>query len=279
MMVMVGAARFELATPCTPCRCATGLRYAPPRRSHDSTIVNNTQRARRNKKLPAAAGLLTMMQQNCYSILGVPRTATTGEIRAAYRRLARMYHPDLNSEPEAEARMKEINEAYQVLSDPGRRFHHDAEVSGVGRQRRQYQRREGRGRAPAREYNPRQGEDIEVSLLISQRAAARGERKSFPVSRMETCPRCRGSGVEPEETAEAGVCWRCAGEQRLHRELRLNATIPAGVADGSRLRLRGQGNAGLDGGPGGNIYITVRIMPGERFGQALSFLLRHLLPG
>ena len=219
------------------------------------------------------------MRQNCYSVLGVPRTATTSEIRAAYRRLARMYHPDLNSEPEAETRMKEINEAYNVLSDPRLRFLHDTDAGAGVRQQRQNRRRRSRDSAPVREYAPRRGEDIETTLLISQRDAIRGARKSFPVSRMETCPRCRGSGVEPEETAQAGVCWRCAGEQRLHRELRLNATIPAGVADGSRLRLRGQGNAGLDGGPGGNIYITVRIAPRQGLGQTLSFVRRHFLPG
>ncbi len=219
------------------------------------------------------------MERNCYSILGIPRTATTAEIRAAYRQLARMYHPDLNAEPEAEARMKEINEAYNVLSDPIRRFQHDTDVNAVGRRQRQSRRRGGRSGVAVRERDPRRGEDIEVDLLITQRQAAGGVRKSFPTSRLETCPRCRGSGVEPEETAAAGVCWRCVGEQRLHRELRLNATIPAGVADGSRLRLRGQGNAGLDGGPAGNIYITVRVTPSEGLGQTLSFLLRHVFPG
>ncbi len=217
------------------------------------------------------------MERNCYDVLGIARTATTGEIRAAYRRLARMYHPDLNAGPESEARMQEINEAYNVLSDPVRRFQHDTDVNAAGR--RQSRRRDRRGGVAVRERDPRRGEDIEVDLLITQRQAAGGVRKTFPTSRMETCPRCRGSGVEPEETAAAGVCWRCAGEQRLHRDLRLNATIPAGVADGSRLRLRGQGNAGLDGGPAGNIYITVRIIPREGLGQTLSFLRRHVFPG
>ena len=215
------------------------------------------------------------MERNCYSILGIPRTATTGEIRVAYRRLARMYHPDLNAEPESEARMKEINEAYTVLSDPVRRFQHDTDVNAAGRRQRQSRRR---GGVAGREPDPRRGEDIEVDLLITLRQAASGVRKSFPTSRMETCPRCRGSGVEPEETAAAGVCWRCIGEQRLHRELHLNATIPAGVADGSRLRLRGQGNAGLDGGPAGNIYITVRVTPSQGLSETLSFLRRHFFP-
>ena len=102
-------------------------------------------------------------------------------------------------------------------------------------------------------------------------------RKTFVVDRMETCPRCRGTGLEPEEVAIAGRCWRCGGDQRLKRTLRLSATIPAGVADGGRLRLRGQGNAGLDGGANGHVYITARIPPNRGLGHALSFVLRHFL--
>lgn len=219
------------------------------------------------------------MKQDCYSILGVPRTATMGEIRVAYRRLARMYHPDVNTGPEAEARMQEINEAYGVLSDPERRRRYDSGGLVDVAERRQDGRRGSRGSAPEREYNPKRGEDIEAAVLISRRSAATGTRKSFRASRLETCPRCGGSGLEPEEIAAAGRCWRCGGEQRLHRELRLNAAIPAGVADGSRLRLRGQGNAGLDGGPNGNIYITVRVAPNAGLGHAVSFALRHLFPG
>ena len=219
------------------------------------------------------------MEQSCYSILGVPRTATTGEIRAAYRRLARMYHPDLNAGPEAEARMQEINEAYNILSDPIRRYRHDSDVSAAGRQQRRSRRPGSQDNAAVRERDPRRGEDIAVAVVITQRQAAGGARKSFPTARLETCPRCRGSGLEPEETGAAAVCWRCVGEQRLHRELRLHATIPAGVADGSRLRLRGQGHAGLDGGLSGNIYITVRVSPNQGLKETLSFLSRHVLPG
>ncbi|MCY4560615.1 MAG: hypothetical protein OXF79_30475 [Chloroflexi bacterium] len=112
--------------------------------------------------------------------------------------------------------------------------------------------------------------------MITRREASRGMRKVFPVKRTETCQRCRGTGFEPEETLEASQCWRCSGEQRLRRELWLNATIPAGVADGRRLRLRGQGNAGLDGGASGHIYITVRVAEHARLRQTLSFVLGHL---
>ena len=226
------------------------------------------------------------MNGDCYSILGVPAAATTEEIRAAYRRLARQYHPDLNAGPEAEARMKEINQAYATLSDPQRRRHYD--IYGVSEppaaepsRRGQHNVSRSGATRPSRPRtyspsSPQRGEDIEAALLITGREARQGMRKVFPVTRTETCQRCRGTGFEPEETLEAIQCWRCAGEQRLRRELSLSATIPAGVADGRRLRLRGQGNAGLDGGASGHIYITVRVVQRTRLRQAISFVLRHL---
>ena len=226
------------------------------------------------------------MNGDCYSILGVPAAATTEEIRAAYRRLARQYHPDLNTGPEAEARMKEINQAYATLSDPQRRRHYDiygvSDLPATEPNRRSPQN--GRRPGPPRPERPRayspsppqRGEDIETALLITGREARQGMRKVFPVARTETCQRCRGTGFEPEETLEASQCWRCSGEQRLRRELWLSATIPAGVADGRRLRLRGQGNAGLDGGASGHIYITVRVAQHAGLRQTLSFVLGHV---
>ena len=140
------------------------------------------------------------MNTDCYSILGVPPAATAEEIRAAYRRLARQYHPDLNSGPEAEARMKEINEAYDTLSDPLRRRQYDIHKSNgdflANRARRGQspgRRRAAASPARTRPYVPQRGEDIEVALLITRREAKHGARKNFPVERMEVCPRCRGT--------------------------------------------------------------------------------------
>ena len=218
------------------------------------------------------------MRPDCYSILGVPRTATAGEIRAAYHRLARLYHPDVNSGAEAEARMQQINDAYATLSDPEQRRLYDLHgttSSSSATQQRPSRTGPRRGTATPRTRVPQSGEDIEVSILVNKRDIARGARKTFIVERMETCPRCKGAGLEPEEIAIAGRCWRCGGEQRLPRTLRLNATIPAGVADGSRLRLRGQGNAGLDGGMAGHVYITARVAPNKGLKHVLAFLRRH----
>ena len=228
---------------------------------------------------------MTTMNGDCYSILGVPAAATTEEIRAAYRRLARQYHPDLNTGPQAEARMKEINHAYATLSDPQRRRHYD--IYGVSDPPTVESNRRSQQRAPrpsatrpseprTHSASPERGEDIEAALLITRGEARHGLRKVFPVTRTEPCQRCRGTGYEPEETLGAGRCWRCSGEQRLRRELWLSATIPAGVSDGRRLRLRGQGNAGLDGGASGHIYITVRVAQHTKLRQTFSFVLRHL---
>ena len=249
------------------------------------------------------------MAQDCYEVLGVAPTATPDEIRAAYRRLARLYHPDLNAGDgaEAEARMQAINEAYNTLSDPQLRHQHDLAIirerqngfAAPGRRRSDPNSaapNSGPGSAPggmpgnARRRTtaytpppasatappePQRGADIETTLFVSQREAQRGTRKALVVERLETCPRCRGSGREPEETVVQSRCWRCGGEQRLHRELLLHAAIPAGRADGARLRLRGQGHAGMGGGLRGHLFITVRIFPQENLLRAVRFALRH----
>ena len=254
------------------------------------------------------------MAQDCYEVLGVAPTATPDEIRAAYRRLARRYHPDLHAgdgaEADAEARMQAINVAYNTLSDPQLRHQHDLAIirerqNGHGSQnwRRPGTGGGGPGSAtgntagnaggaggtpgparrrrtvftppPAAPREPQRGADIETTLFVNHREAQRGTRKTLLVERMETCPRCRGRGLEPEETVLKSFCWRCGGAQRLHRELLLPVSIPAARADGARLRLRGQGHAGTDGGLRGHLFITVRIYPRENLLRAVRFALRH----
>jgi DnaJ-class molecular chaperone len=220
------------------------------------------------------------MTRDYYQVLGIPSNANADQIRAAYRRLARLYHPDLNTGPEAETRMQEINQAYKTLSNPTLRRQHD--VIGVtetraGRPTRGTAHRQRvvitpRSPAPV----PQRGDDLQVGLTVSVREASRGARKTFSIHRLETCPRCRGTGLEPEETLSKTQCWRCAGLQRLPRDVRLHTTIPPGVVDGRRLRLRGQGNAGMDGGTHGHVYITARVRPRAGLGRIVRFLLRHL---
>lgn len=232
------------------------------------------------------------MALDCYNVLGVMPTATPDEIRAAYRRLARLYHPDLNSGAEAEARMQVINQAYNTLSDPQLRHQHDMAIirerqNGNPQQSRRpgphspgprnAQRRQRVAVDPqAGPPVPQRGDDIEGMLFISRREAKGGTRKTFWTERLEICPRCRGSGLEPEETVVKSQCWRCSGQQQLNREMPLRAIIPPNVSDGARLRLRGQGDAGRDGGVRGHAFVTIRIFPQESLLRTAYFLLRHL---
>lgn len=234
------------------------------------------------------------MALDCYNVLGVMPTATPDEIRAAYRRLARLYHPDLNSGAEAEARMQVINQAYNTLSDPELRHQHDLAII---RERqnghpRPQSRRPGSPDPAGPRRNPRRprvvvtpqteppvpqrGSDIEGFLFINRREAKSGARKTFWTERLEICPRCRGSGLEPEETVGQSQCWRCAGQQQLSREMPLRAIIPPQVADGARLRLRGQGDAGRGGGVRGHAFVTIRIFPRTSLLRTARFILRHL---
>ncbi len=233
------------------------------------------------------------MALDCYNILGVMPTATPDEIRAAYRRLARLYHPDLNSGAEAEARMQAINAAYNTLSDPQLRHQHDlaiirARQNGYAPQSRRpgpynpsgTRSSERRQRVVVTPQTappaPQRGSDIAGTLFISRREAKGGTRKTFWTERLEICPRCRGSGLEPEETVVKSQCWRCSGTQQLHREMPLRAIIPPNVADGARLRLRGQGDAGRNGGVRGHAFVTIRIFPRTSLLRTAHFLLRHL---
>jgi molecular chaperone DnaJ len=256
-------------------------------------------------------------KRDYYDVLGVPRNASTEEIKKAFRRLAMQYHPDRNNKPGAEQRFKEVNEAYEVLSDPERRisydrFGHDGlrgfdpgrpfdgfDLGGFGdifdaffggtgtRLRRQ----------------ARRGNDLRSRLTIAFEEAVFGCEKQIEVTRTELCPRCGGQGNEPgsqlarcpacDGTGEVrriqrsvfgqfvnvAVCQQCGGEGRIitdpchdcrgsgrERHGRsLELKIPGGVNDGSQMRLRGEGNAGVNGGPPGNLYVDIHVEPHELF--------------
>jgi curved DNA-binding protein len=196
-----------------------------------------------------------------YEVLGVPRDAGQDEIRRAFRKLAREYHPDLNRESDAEERFKEVGEAYEVLSDPDKRERYD-------RLGAQWRAREGASRSGSFEdFVDRQGfgEDVRVEFgdggfsefferLFGDGA---GARTSGPL---------RGSDREAVlelslEDALAG------GRRRLSLEdgRSLDVNFPAGVREGQRIRLAGHGAAGRDGGPSGDLYLLVRLKPHSTF--------------
>jgi molecular chaperone DnaJ len=278
-----------------------------------------------------------------YETLSVPRTADADEIRKAYRKLARKYHPDLNpGDKAAEERFKKVQEAYGILSDDNKKKIYDQYgfysenippgPTGTGGSngpsagpnfegfdfseyiRQQQQTRSGaagayeddrgggsfkdifsqffgssgKGRATAQ---PERGADLEYGLNVDFWQAIRGTQVKLNISRQELCDTCHGSGTAgnnmvicPEcdgsgtVTQMAGAmkfnltcnrcggsgrlknaCPTCRGEGRLSRPDSVEVRIPQGVASGSRLRVAGKGNAGIAGGPAGDLYITIRV--------------------
>jgi len=164
-------------------------------------------------------------KRDFYEVLGVPRDASSDDLRKAYRRLARQYHPDVNKEPDAEEKFKEINEAYEVLSDPELRarydrFGHTGVQSGTGGGgfdgfgfggfedifESFFGGMRGTGQARNR---PQRGQDLRYDLTISFREAVFGCERELEVPRYETCPTCHGSGAKPGTTPAR--CSECGG--------------------------------------------------------------------
>jgi molecular chaperone DnaJ len=245
-----------------------------------------------------------------YTVLGVERGAPDAEIKRAYRRLAQQWHPDVNSDPSAHERFTEINEAYQVLSDPQRRQAYDmfgragvgvggdAAGAGFGGFSDIFDAFFGGSMSgAARRARPQTGSDLRYDLRITFAEAVLGSEKEieFPVlGRCETCsgtgakpgtdpttcpgcngrgevrsvrqtmlgqmvsvapcPRCRGEGRIVETPCEA-----CRGDGRTERKRTLRVGIPAGIDEGHQIRLSGEGEAGIRGGPAGSLYVAVHV--------------------
>jgi curved DNA-binding protein len=232
-----------------------------------------------------------------YEVLGVAKTATEDEIKQAYRRLARKYHPDVNpGDKSAEEKFKEINEAYEVLSDADKRKRYDqlgqnwkagqdfrpppewegmhaeygdlGDLFGGGRGQSGFSdffeslfggRRGARGGAGF----AMRGQDIEAEIALTLEEAHRGVKRSITLQTIETCPDCKGSGVKAGKT-----CPTCRGAGVIPRPKSLEVTIPAGVRDGSVIRLAGQGEPGTNGASTGDLLLHVRIRPHRLFAIA-----------
>jgi len=215
-----------------------------------------------------------MQYKDYYAILGVPKNATEKEIKNAYRRLARKWHPDLNPNDRktAEAKFKEINEAHEVLSDPEKRQKYDM----LGANWEQYERmQQAGGGSPFtgfggfggtggfRQVSPEELEEILGGTGFSdffrtffgdslagqrQGRARRGQDQEYPVE-ITLEEACNGT-TRLLETRDPGGIPR-----------RLEVKIPAGVRDGSRIRVRGQGQPGSGGSPAGDLYLIVQLLP------------------
>src|SRR5256712_3061468 len=155
-----------------------------------------------------------------YQLLGVSRAATDEQIRSAYRKLARQFHPDVNDEPDAAERFKQITEAYEILTDPQRRQRYDMFGStsggftdfGIGDLFETFfggdlRRRESRG--------PMRGADLRMEIEVDLLDAVQGRERVITVPRLETCERCRGSGAEPGSTIS--TCGTCGGRGEVRQ--------------------------------------------------------------
>ena len=247
-----------------------------------------------------------------YKTLGVDKKASAEEIKKAHRRLVRKYHPDTNKEAGAEDRFKEIQEAYDVLSDPEKRKTYDRGGSifgganpfggGGGGPAPDFGSFSdilggifggGGGRGARTQPQAERGRDLETEISLSFEQAMDGAQVPVAVSAFSACKTCRGTGAEPGTSPQVcpvcqgrGVesdgqglfsitrpCSRCGGsgtviEHPCHtchgagrtRELkRYRVNIPAGVKEGSRIRLPGKGEAGLRGGPPGDLYVVTHV--------------------
>ena len=215
-----------------------------------------------------------MPAKDYYAILGVDRKASAKEIKQAYRKLARKYHPDVNpGDKSAEAKFKEINQAHEVLSDAekrkkydkyGENWEHADQFARAGAQQRHWDFGSGGttfvfesilgGMAGKRARRPMRGQDFEYPVEISLEEAYRGATRMLETKVEEQCKNCKGEG-----------CPECGRSGRMVRPQRLEVTVPPGVRDGSRVRIAGKGGAGHRGGPSGDLYLLVSVRPDGRF--------------
>jgi DnaJ-class molecular chaperone len=201
------------------------------------------------------------MAETPYEVLGVARSTGTDDIRKAYRKLAKELHPDLNpGKPEAEARFKSVASAYDLLSDPEKKARYDrGEIDETGAERPHYSYRSHAEGAQGRKYAPEGEVNVEdldnLFAMFGQRARAQGggggQRFSMPGQ-----DSLYSLTIELTEAAIGGT-----RRLSLAPDQWLDVTVPAGIADGQVLRLKGKGQPGLGGGPPGDALIEVHIAP------------------
>lgn len=283
-------------------------------------------------------------KRDYYEVLGVSKNATEDEIKKAYRKLAKQYHPDLHpGDKECEEKFKELNEAAEVLGDPEKRKKYDqfghaafdpnagfggaggsgfggfgdfggfggfgdifgdlGDIFGFGG-----------GSSSARRNGPQRGESVRVGVTLTFEEAAFGCKKEITVGRVEECPDCHGSGCAAGTTAETcpdchgtgtvrttkrtpfgmvqstGACPKCGGTGKIihqpcptcrgkgaiRRNKKITVNIPAGIDDGQTVSLKGQGNSGANGGPAGDLLVTVAVRDSDKFERNGSNVLSEV---
>jgi molecular chaperone DnaJ len=252
------------------------------------------------------------LSQDLYELLGVDRDADADAIKKAYRRLARQYHPDVNPDPEAQERFKEVSLAYEVLSDPNKRAAYDRGGDPFGGMGGGFGQgagfsftdimdaffgggAAGQGRGPR--PRERRGQDALIRLEVTLAEAAFGVTREIKVDTAVLCGTCHGEGTAPgshpvpcETCRGAGEvahvqrsflgeirtlrpcaacrgygtiipdpCRECSGDGRVRSRRNLTVKIPAGVDDGTRVQLSGEGEVGPGGGPAGDLYVEMHV--------------------
>ncbi len=266
-------------------------------------------------------------KRDCYEILNLDKNASDADIKKSYRVLAKKFHPDLNNgDNEAEAKFKEVNEAYSILSDPQKRAKYDRYgyegvdsngfggfgsgfadfgFGGIGDIFESFFNGAGftSNQSKGRRKGPRKGADLRYAVEITFEEAAFGVEKELNLERMEACSECKGSGGKPGtspvtcskcngtgeiqheqrtpfgqfinvNTCDACLgegqvikdpCGKCKGKGRVKNKSKMKVKIPAGIEDGQTISLRSAGEAGLRGGPSGDLYVGVTVKPHPLF--------------
>jgi len=265
-----------------------------------------------------------MAKKDFYEVLGLQKGASDEEIKKAFRKLAIKYHPDKNQgHKEAEEKFKEINEAYQVLSDPEKKARYDqygdadfgggggagygaegfdfSDFGGFGDIFDSFFGGGGGGRR--KKGGPARGADLEYTVTLTFEEAVAGVEKEISITRNETCESCGGTGAkegtQPKTCDKCGgtgqinvqrntplgsfmsvntcdkcggkgtiisdPCQECKGTGKIRKNRKITIDIPAGVDTGNVIPMRGQGEHGTGGGPAGDLYVNIRVMPHKIF--------------
>jgi molecular chaperone DnaJ len=264
--------------------------------------------------------LSTMSKRDYYEVLGVSKSASKDEIKKAYRRLAKKYHPDVSTEADATEKFKEVQEAYDVLSDDTKRAQYDqfghagpnqgfggggfggADFGGFGFEDI-FSTFFGGGSRRRDPNAPRQGADLQYSMTLDFEEAIFGKETDIEIPTEEACDTCHGSGAKPGTSKETcshckgsgqisveqntpfgrivnrrtcqhcggtgqvikEKCTTCHGTGKVRKRKKIHVKIPAGIDDGQQIRVAGQGEPGVNGGPSGDLYIVFRVRAHEFF--------------